>query len=163
MATREQIKARNERLAKTPAGRALFDLLSKYDANIELASALGVGKTLVEAWVAKGRVSSHGAILIEQKLGVPRATMRPDIDNWDVRHGKPIGAKAVHDNDDQKLLADLAAHFGSVKSFCHAIGITVVLFHNWKSRGRIPGATIKRLMRMDLPADILDRLREIPA
>jgi DNA-binding transcriptional regulator YdaS (Cro superfamily) len=44
-----------------------------------LAARLGFTQQAVSEWVAAGRVSRHGAMLIEAATGIPRQELRPDL------------------------------------------------------------------------------------
>lgn len=44
-----------------------------------LANKLGFTQQAISEWVAAGRVSRHGAMLVETVVGIPRHELRPDL------------------------------------------------------------------------------------
>lgn len=44
-----------------------------------LAAMLGFTQQAISEWVAAGRVSRHGAMLVETATGIPRHELRPDL------------------------------------------------------------------------------------
>jgi hypothetical protein len=159
MQQREKVAARNERLSKTPEGKALLDLVHRFDSRADMAKALGIQKGLIACWVNEGRISRAGAQLVSEKLMIDTSAMRPDLDAkaWEAKPpGRRINEKSAHDNHDQRLLISLADHYGSVIKFCAAAEVKPDQYRSWKSRGRIAAWVLPRLCRLD---GITDELR----
>ncbi|WP_288080658.1 hypothetical protein [Pseudomonas sp.] len=164
MQTRQKLTKRNERLSKTKQGQALLELIRQHGTS-GLAAILGADSSAIGLWVYRGQVSRRGAELIEEKLGISKAKMRPDLkaDDWECPGpGPQIGQRTKHDGADQILLIDLAAHFGSVALLCEKLGVSVGTYHNWKSRNRIATKAVNAMLRFRLPADLRARLEAIP-
>lgn len=152
---------RIESMRNTPEGKALLDLLFSYPTARALADAIGIKPGLLGTSMIRGRVSRSIAILIEQNLGIKKELMRPDLTEYDWQAGIPgkqIGATPERSKYDQETLRLMAAHYGSVRSFCEAASIPIGTFHNWNSRGRIAAWAIPRLCALDVTDEIRARL-----
>lgn len=139
---RETLEDRNTRLTNSgDRGRALLALLTEFGSSVLLAEKIGVGSSVVGAWVGAGKVSMRGAELIAEKLVRCRGEFRPDLSeqDWERAYpGRVPGQSATNETEDAKLLMSLSSQFGGVASLCAELGISIGNFHNWKSRGKIP-------------------------
>lgn len=147
---RETQLEQRARLSKTPQGMALLDLIALYPTKKDLAQAIGAAGSYIWRCAMNGQISVAGALAVD-KLGImTKEQLRPDVSDWGTkRPGLPIGGKAKRDGTHQVLLRDLAIHFGSVKSFCRAAGISIRNFHDWLTRGKISKAGMLKLVGMD--------------
>lgn len=160
-----KITERNERLQACQSGRALLKFLARHDSHAKTARELGLAPTVIAQWLIRGKISRTGARLAEERLGIKKETLRPDLtsDDWSLgTPGRMPGAEVSRDNYDQKTLTELVRHYGSVRQFCQAAGITIGQFHNWLSRGRIAAWIIPRLCNLDVPEGIKARLLAEP-
>lgn len=165
MRKKESIDQRAKRLLACPSGRALLTFLARHDSHAQTARELGLAPTVIAQWLIRGKISRTGARLAEDRLGIRKESLRPDItaDGWSLgTPGRMPGAEVSRDGHDQQTLGELVKHFGSVREFCVCAGITVGQFHNWLSRGRIAAWIIPRLCNLDVPADIKARLLAEP-
>lgn len=156
-----KISEREQALKATAPGRALLALIAEFPSKVEMSRALDIEPTLIQRWLTLGRVSRDGAKLIEQRLGVTKEKMRPDLDarSWEEKpRGPRIGAKADRDGADQRILAALSKHFGSVRKLCDALGIKIGDYHKWMSRNRIAAWAVPRICALDIPDGILGLL-----
>ena len=156
-----KIAGRDEDANHAPAGAALLALMAHHDSHAQLARVLGLSPSVVAQWLIRGKISRTGARLAEERLGIKKETLRPDItpDGWTLgTPGRLPGATVARDNHDQQTLAELAVYYGSVRLFCDAAEITVGQYHNWLSRGRIAAWIIPRLHGLDIPDEIKARL-----
>lgn len=152
---------REARLGADSSGRALLAFLDRHDSHAQTARELGLAPTVIAQWLIRGKISRNGARLAEERLGIKKETLRPDLtaDQWSLgTPGRAPGAEVSRDNHDQQTLTELVKHFGSVRQFCSAAGITIGQFHNWLSRGRIAAWAIPRLCNLDVPQEIKDML-----
>lgn len=152
-----KITERNERLQADPSGAALLWFLAAYDSHAELARRLDLKPTVIAQWLIRGKISRNGARLTEDRLGIAKETLRPDLtaDDWNKgTPGRSPGAEVRRDNHDQQTLTELVKFYGSVREFCACAGITIGQFHNWLSRGRIAAWAIPRLCNLDVPDEI---------
>ena len=152
-----KITERNERLQTSPAGRALLAFLSRHDSHAQTARELDLAPAVIAQWLIRGKISRTGARLAEERLGIAKETLRPDLsaDDWKLgTPGRLPGATVSRDNHDQQTLTELVIHYGSVRQFCAAAGITIGQFHNWLSRGRIAAWAIPRLCNLAVPDNI---------
>ena len=157
MRIKESTDERASRLRACPAGRALLEFLALYPSHAYVARKLDLAPTVVAQWLIRGKISRTGARLAEERLGITKETLRPDItpDGWSLgTPGRLPGATVARDNHDQLTLTELVKHYGSVRQFCQAAGITIGQFHNWLSRGRIAAWVIPRLCNLDVPKEI---------
>lgn len=139
---RESTERRNARLRKSGGrGRVLLALIEEFGSSVLLAEKIGVSSSVVGAWVSLGKISMRGANLLAEKLNRPREEFRPDLsaEDWDRAFPGPVpGKPAANDTDDAKLLVSLAQQSGGVPALCKKLDISISIFHNWKSRGKIP-------------------------
>lgn len=160
-----KITERNERLQADPSGAALLWFLAAYDSHAQLARKLGLAPTVVAQWLIRGKISRNGARLAEERLGIKKETLRPDLtaDQWSLgTPGRAPGAEVSRDNHDQQTLTELVKFYGSVRLFSTAAGVTIGQFHNWLSRGRIAAWAIPRLCNLDVPDEIKSMLLAEP-
>lgn len=165
MSNKLSLSYRLERLGYDRVGCALLGFLARHETHAETARELGLAPTVIAQWLVRGRISPTGARLAEERLGIKKETLRPDItaEGWSRGvPGRMPGAKVSRDNHDQQTLAELAKHFGSVRQFCAVADITIGQFHNWLSRGRIAAWIIPRLCNLDVPDSIKARLLAEP-
>lgn len=149
MKTKETPSQQSARLLSTENGRALLALIDKYPSKAELAEALGSSREYISRCLHKGEISRSGALLADAKGLMAKETMRPDVQDWSaVPPGLLIGAKPSRDGVAQVLLRDLAAHFGSVRKFCKASGVSIQNFHDWLSRDAISSQGMLKLAAM---------------
>ena len=156
---------RTNRLNACPSGRALLAFLSSYDSHAQVARLLDLAPTVIAQWLIRGKISRTGARLAEERLGIMKETLRPDItpEGWSLgTPGRLPGATVARDNHDQLTLTELVKHYGSVRQFCAAAGITIGQFHNWLSRGRIAAWIMPRLCNLDVPEKIKGMLLREP-
>lgn len=161
MRNKESAEERAKRLNSCPAGRALVKFLARHSSHAQTARELGLGTSVIAQWMLRGRISRTGARLAEEKLGIKKETLRPDItaDGWSLgTPGRTPGAEVVRDSYDQETLAQLVKHYGSVREFCATAGVKIGQFHNWLSRGKIAAQAIPKLAELDLPDGIRARL-----
>lgn len=162
---RETQLEQRARLSKTPQGRSLLDLIALYPTKKDLTQSIGAAESYIWRCAMNGQISIAGALAVD-KLGVmTKEQLRPDVTDWDTnRPGLPIGGKAKRDGTHQVLLRDLAIHFGSVKSFCRAAGISIRNFHDWLARGKISKAGMLKLVGMDgLSSELRERVDKVKA
>lgn len=153
------------KLNATPQGRALAELLGRFPSRAALAEAIGSSVSYISLCVRNGQISKSGAMLVDAAGIMTKENLRPDLcaNDWEVKPaGLPIGAKIDLTGDQQYLLRDLAAHFGSVKSFCQAAKIEVRRFHAWKTRNKISSHGVLKLMAMNgLTTELRSRIKGI--
>ena len=84
-------KIKNIRIPAPPklsfnwSGKLVLDKIMKDQGGyIAAASAFGVAEGTVRSWVGRGYISWEGAVIAQEKLEIPRETLRPDISpgNW---------------------------------------------------------------------------------
>ena len=162
---RKWLDRRDALLKADPPGRALLEFLARHDSHAQTARELGLAPTVIAQWLIRGKISRNGARLAEERLGIKKETLRPDItpDGWSLgTPGRAPGAEVSRDNHDQLTLTELVKFYGSVRQFCSAAGITIGQFHNWLSRGRIATWVIPRLCNLDVPEKIKGMLLSEP-
>lgn len=139
---RETIQQRDARLARSSdCGRALLSVIREFGSSVLVAEKIGVNSTVVSTWVQHEKISMRGARLLADATGREKEEFRPDLSakDWERKFPGPIpGKEVVSGTEDAKLLADLSHDFGSVTALCKKLDISVSIFHNWKSRGKIP-------------------------
>jgi hypothetical protein len=165
MRIKESTDERVKRLNACPAGQALLWFLAAYDSHAQVARKLDLAPTVIAQWLIRGKISRTGARLAEERLGIMKETLRPDItpDGWSLgTPGRLPGATVARDNHDQQTLTELVKHYGSVRQFCQVAGITIGQFHNWLSRGRIAAWIMPRLCNLDVPEKIKGMLLSEP-
>lgn len=139
---RESLQDRNERLKNSgDCGRALLSVIEEFGSSVLVAEKIGVNSTVVSTWVQHEKISMRGARLLAEATGRKKEEFRPDLSakDWERRFPGPVPGKAVvSGSEDARLLADLAHDLGGVAAFCKKLDISVSIFHNWKSRGKIP-------------------------
>lgn len=139
---RESKEARDERLRRSGlCGRVLLHTIEEFGSSVLLSEAIGFSSTVVSTWVQHAKISMRGAVALAEATGRTKEYFRPDLsaEEWNRRFPGPIPNQPPEaNNEDSKLLADLAKAMGGVRPFCMAAGTTVSIFHNWKSRGKIP-------------------------
>ncbi len=139
---RESIQQRNSRLAQAgDCGRALLSVINEFGSSVLVAEKIGVNSTVVSTWVQHEKISMRGAKLLAEATGREKEEFRPDLSSkdWERKFPGPIpGQPAVIDSEDAQLLADLAHDLGGVPVLCKKLDISISIFHNWKSRGKIP-------------------------
>lgn len=148
---RETKEERTRRLMLTPQGAALANLLTEFGSSVLLAEKIGVTSSVVAAWINLGKISMRGASLLTDKLGRPVESFRPDLTEADWRRAFPgpvPGVPAINRTDDAKLLAKLAYQFGGVTALCRKLDISSTMFHNWKSRGKIPSRRLEQIKEL---------------
>lgn len=150
-----------EETEKSPQWHALQQLLEAYPTRRALAAELGSSVEYISRCIRVGQISRSGALLADKKGIMAKEALRPDVTDWDsVPPGLLIGAKPVRDGVAQVLLRDLAAHFGSVRKFCQAAGVTVATFHDWNTRGRISAQGLLKLVALrGLSRDLRARIK----
>lgn len=147
---RETTEQQRARLSKTPQGKALLELIAMYPTKRELAQAIGSAESYIWRCTMKGQISVAGALAADNLCIMKKEHLRPDVTDWNApQPGLPIGGKAKRDGSHQVLLRDLAAHFGSVKSFCRASGVSISNFHDWMTRGKISKSGIEKILLAD--------------
>lgn len=160
-----KITERNERLNADPAGAALLGLLARHDLHATTAKELGLSSKVIAQWLSRGKISRNGARIAEERIGIKKESLRPDLtaDDWNQgTPGRAPGAEVRRDNHDQQTLTELVRFYGSVREFCACAGITIGQFHNWLSRGRIAAWAIPRLCDLDVPDEIKTMLLAEP-
>lgn len=161
-ACRAEITAK---LKSTPQGQALIELLAMHPSRKELADAMGASLSYISLCVRTGQISKSGAILADVAGLMKKEKLRPDISaaDWLIKPvGLPIGGKHEMNKDQQVLLRDLAAHFGSVKAFCWAAKVQIRSFHGWKTRNRISSHGLVKLYSMEgLSRDLQQRIKAL--
>ena len=146
---RETPEAQRARLNKTPQGKALLELLDAFPTKRALAAELGSSAEYISRCIREGALSKSGAILADQRGLATKEWLRPDVTDWSsIPPGLPIGVKPSRDGVAQVLLCDLAKHFGSVKAFCKAAGVTVATFHDWNTRNRVSASGMLKLVAL---------------
>jgi len=146
---RETPEAQRARLNKTPQGKALLELLDAFPTKRALAAELGSSAEYVSRCIREGALSKSGAILADKRGLATKEWLRPDVSDWSsIPPGLPIGVKPSRDGVAQVLLCDLAKHFGSVKAFCKAAGVTVATFHDWNTRNRVSASGMLKLVAL---------------
>ena len=146
---RETPEAQRARLNKTPQGKALLELLDAFPTKRALAAGLGSSAEYISRCIREGALSKSGAILADQRGLATKEWLRPDVSDWSsIPPGLPIGVKPSRDGVAQVLLCDLAKHFGSVKAFCKAAGVTVATFHDWNTRNRVSASGMLKLVAL---------------
>lgn len=136
------------RLAQTDAGRALKTLIESHGFG-GLAEALSVPRALIRHWVHNGKVGKAGARSIEERMGIKKETVRPDVkpEDWDKgdRGLKPASAPRVgvrHAPLIDALVRDLGVdRAGLGKYLC----VDVRAINQWRSRDKIPQWALKVL------------------
>lgn len=146
---RESPLEQRARLNKTPQGKALLELLDAFPTKRALAAELGSSAEYISRCIREGALSKSGAILADQRGLATKEWLRPDVTDWSsIPPGLPIGVKPSRDGVAQVLLCDLAKHFGSVKAFCKAAGVTVATFHDWNTRNRVSASGMLKLVAL---------------
>ena len=146
---RESPLEQRARLSKTPQGKALLELLDAFPTKRALAAELGSSAEYISRCIREGAISKSGAILADQRGLATKEWLRPDVSDWSsIPPGLPIGVKPSRDGVAQVLLCDLAKHFGSVKAFCKAAGVTVATFHDWNTRNRVSASGMLKLVAL---------------
>lgn len=139
---RESQEQRNARLKKSgDCGRALLAVIQEFGSSVLLAEKIGVKNSVIGMWVRLGKISMRGAMLLAEATGREKEEFRPDLGekDWQRKFPGPVpGQAAANDSEDGKLLAALAHDYGGVPSLCKELGVSISIFHNWKSRGKIP-------------------------
>ena len=160
---RETPAEQRARLSKTDEGLALQTLIDQFPTKRALAEALGSSPEYVSRCVRQGKLSKSGAIIVDDLGLMTKEEARPDVDDWEsVTTGLPIGGKHEFTGDQQVLLRDLAAHFGSVKAFCKALGVDIAAFHRWKMRDKISAHGLLKLLALKgLTAELRARVKEL--
>lgn len=137
-----------ERLEKTPEGRALKSLIDRHGFG-GLADKLEVPRALVRHWVHNGKVGRGAARMIEDRLDIPKSTMRPDVvpDEWDKgdRGIQPATSPREGTNHApviDALTEDLKCSRADLGAY---LGIAPSSVNQWRSRDRIPTWAILRL------------------
>ncbi|UNY40198.1 hypothetical protein KLEP174_gp51 [Pseudomonas phage vB_PcuM_ KLEP17-4] len=144
------------RLMRTPEGRALQALIDMFPAKQDLAKALGSSAEYISRCAGKGKISKSGAKLADKKGLMSKEELRPDVTDWDsVPPGLLIGARPKRDGVHQVLLRDLVNHFGSVRAFCKAMGVTDAAFHRYNSRNSISPQGMLKLVALNGLSDDL--------
>jgi hypothetical protein len=146
---RESPLEQRARLSKTPQGQALLELLDAFPTKRALAAELGSSAEYISRCIREGALSKSGAILADERGLATKEWLRPDVSDWSsIPPGLPIGVKPSRDGVAQVLLCDLAKHFGSVKAFCKAAGVTVATFHDWNTRNRVSASGMLKLVAL---------------
>jgi hypothetical protein len=148
---RESPLEQRARLSKTPQGKALLELLDAFPTKRALAAEIGSSAEYISRCIREGALSKSGAILADDRGLMSKEALRPDVsrEQWEkVPPGLPIGVKPSRDGVAQVLLCDLAKHFGSVKAFCKAAGVTVATFHDWNTRNRVSASGMLKLVAL---------------
>ena len=146
---RESPLEQRARLNKTPQGKALLELIDAFPIKRALAAELGSSAEYISRCIRKGALSKSGAILADERGLATKEWLRPDVTDWSsIPPGLPIGVKPSRDGVAQVLLCDLAKHFGSVKAFCKAAGVTVATFHDWNTRNRVSASGMLKLVAL---------------
>lgn len=160
---RETPEAQRARLNKTPQGKALLELIDAFPTKRALAAELGSSAEYISRCIREGALSKSGAILADQRGLATKEWLRPDVTDWSsIPPGLPIGVKPSRDGVAQVLLCDLAKHFGSVKAFCKAAGVTVATFHDWNTRSRISASGMLKLVALKgLSRDLRARIKAV--
>ncbi len=139
---RESLQDRNERLRKSgDCGRVLLSVIEEFGSSVLVAEKIGVNSTVVSTWVQHEKISMRGAKLLAEATGREKEEFRPDLSakDWERKFPGPVpGQASANDSEDAKLLADIAHDMGGVTSVCKALDISASIYHNWKSRGKIP-------------------------
>jgi DNA-binding transcriptional regulator YdaS (Cro superfamily) len=139
---RESLQQRNARLAQSgDCGRALLSVIQEFGSSVLLAEKIGVASTVISTWVQLEKISMRGARLLAEATGREKEEFRPDLSakDWERKFPGPVpGQDSIKDSEDARLLADLAKKFGGVPRLCGVLGVSVSIYHNWKSRGKIP-------------------------
>lgn len=138
---RESLQNRNDRLSQTDCGRVLLSVINEFGSSVLVAEKIGLRSSVVGMWVQKEKISMRGARLLASVTGREKEEFRPDLTSkdWERRYPGPIpGEPSVNEAEDVKLLVSAASNSGGVSALCEKLGIPVGIFHNWKSRGKIP-------------------------
>ncbi|MNP00713.1 hypothetical protein D3C76_925080 [compost metagenome] len=139
---RESLQERNNRLkASGDCGRVLLSVIEEHGSSVLVAEKIGVKSSVVGMWVRLGKISMRGAKLLAEKTGREKEEFRPDLKakDWERKYPGPTpGQPAVIDSEDAQLLANLAHDRGGVPALCSELDISISIYHNWKSRGKIP-------------------------
>lgn len=151
--TQQMEQRTRDRLSESDTGQALLALIDSHSGSpAELARALGVTGNVMGQWIRQAKASKRGALLAEEKIGVAKELIRPDVPAhaWTMKMPGPVPGKAFRaKTEDARLLVRLAKKYGSAKAVCEAAGIQGNQYRNWKSRGRIPSAYIARMVALD--------------
>lgn len=160
---KETPEEQRARLSKTAEGQALQTLIDQFPTKRALAEALGSSPEYVSRCVRQGKISKSGALIVDDLGWMTKEEARPDVSDWEsVPTGLPIGGKHEFNGAQQTLLRDLAAHFGSVKAFCKALGVDIAAFHRWKMRDKISAHGLLKLLALKgLTADLRARVKEL--
>lgn len=148
---RESLQDRNERLRNSgDCGRVLLSVIEEFGSCVLVAEKIGLRSSVVGMWVQKEKISMRGARLLAEATGREKEEFRPDLSSkdWERRYPGPIpGQSSVGSTEDAMLLAALANRIG-VSTLCTKLGIPVGIFHNWKSRGKIPARRREEILAL---------------
>lgn len=148
-----------ERLGKTDAGCALRDLIYHYASQSSLASVLGLRPAQITQWVSKCRVSMAGAELIEEKLGIKKEIMRPDVSDWSKPEpGRKLGHEADRTGPHQQAIRELCAMYGGAGGMASAFDTTASAVNKWAHRNYIPYRHRLRIIEKGVPKHIEEAL-----
>lgn len=149
---RESLQDRNERLKSSgDCGRVLLSVIEEFGSCVLVAEKIGLRSSVVGMWVQKEKISMRGARLLAEATGREKEEFRPDLSSkdWERRYPGPIpGQSPASGNEDAKLLSELAGYVGGVSALCAKLGIPVGIFHNWKSRGKIPARRREEILAL---------------
>ena len=149
---RETVQQRNSRLAQSgDCGRVLLSVINEFGSYVLLAKKIGVSNTVISTWAHHGKISMRGARLLAEATGREKEEFRPDLSSkdWERKFPGPIpGQAAVNETEDAQLLAALAHDFGGVPALCKKLDISISIFHNWKSRGKIPARRREEILAL---------------
>lgn len=143
---------RNQRLQDSGAcGQAILALIKEFGSSIVVAEKIGVTGSTFSMWASKGKISMRGATLLAEALGRRREEFRPDLsaEQWNRAFPGPApGKPAEQSSDDAKLLASAAEKFGGTVALCASLGVTIQLYHCWKTRGKIPARRLAEVKEL---------------
>lgn len=126
-------------LLETAQGKALYELVDARGLK-QLAFDLGVEQYIMNNWVHIWRqCSPDGALLIEQKIGIAKEFMRPDITNWEaaLRPKRNLIAEAKKTSKGRALIA-VIKKAGGRTALAGLMDMEPNSIDCWVQRGAVP-------------------------
>jgi DNA-binding transcriptional regulator YdaS (Cro superfamily) len=128
------------KLRNTPEGLALLKVIDHCGGTRQMREILGVPTQTIDNWVhLMGHVSPEGAKLIDDIIGAPKETLRPDITDWEsALRPKRNLVSEMKKTPQGRALIMLIQKAGGRSAFAIKMGVAKEIVDNWVWRGALP-------------------------
>lgn len=128
------------KLRNTPEGLSLLKVIGHCEGTRNMREVLGVPAQTIDNWIhLMGHVSPEGAQLIQDRLGIAKETLRPDITDWEsALRPKRNLVYEMKKTPQGRALIMLIQKAGGRSAFAVKMGVAKEIVDNWVWRGALP-------------------------